>query len=267
MGGDRVAAFGRRHVAVAPPGDRLVEEAEIVGRLDIVAERLQRPDDDVAVAVAVADMGVGLEHEPLRPVAAVLVLLGEDDREDLAHRRSCSERQQELDRPLADVARAPGGAAVLLEPVRHGQVDHRVWASQGSSASSAATTSASPRRRRSRVTWLQKRAAAARAAASSTPPGIAVGERSRPRRGRSSDADDGESEGRGRLRPECDEAAAASDAVGVEKLVAADRLDRLGRARDQMVDGLRIALAPERGRVRAEGESLCRAASISTRPA
>ena len=58
-------------VVVAPPGDRLVEEGEVVGRLDVVAERLERPDHDVAMAVPVADLRVRLEHEPLRPVAAV----------------------------------------------------------------------------------------------------------------------------------------------------------------------------------------------------
>ena len=36
------------------------------------------------------------------------------------------EREQELDRPLADVARAPGGAGILLEAVRHGQMHHGV---------------------------------------------------------------------------------------------------------------------------------------------
>ena len=126
MGRDRVAAARSLEVVLAPPGDRLVEEGEVVGRLDIVAERLERPDDDVAMAVPVADVGIGLEHEPLRPVAARLVLLGEDDPQDLLDRRVVLEREQELDRALADVAGAPGGAGVLLEAVRHGEMDHRV---------------------------------------------------------------------------------------------------------------------------------------------
>ena len=36
------------------------------------------------------------------------------------------ERQQELDRPLADIAGAPGGAGILLEAVRHREMHHRV---------------------------------------------------------------------------------------------------------------------------------------------
>ena len=53
---DRVALRRRCEVVVAPPGDRLVEEGEVVRRLDIVAERLERPDDDVAMAVPVLDV-------------------------------------------------------------------------------------------------------------------------------------------------------------------------------------------------------------------
>ena len=41
------------------------------------------------------------------------------------------ERQQELDRPLADVAGAPGGAGILLEAVRHGEVHDRVMGKPG----------------------------------------------------------------------------------------------------------------------------------------
>ena len=52
---DGVRALGRCEIVLAPPGDRLVEEGEVVRRFDIVAERLQRPDDDVAMAVPVAD--------------------------------------------------------------------------------------------------------------------------------------------------------------------------------------------------------------------
>ena len=123
---DRILARRLLEIVLPPPRDRLVEEREIVGGLDVVAQRLERPDDHVAVAVPVADLGVGLEHEPLRPVATRLVLLREDDPQDLLDRRVVLERQQELDRPLADVARAPGRAAVLLQAVRHGEMHHRV---------------------------------------------------------------------------------------------------------------------------------------------
>ena len=41
------------------------------------------------------------------------------------------ERQQEFDRALADVARAPGAAGILFETVRRGQMDHRVMREPG----------------------------------------------------------------------------------------------------------------------------------------
>lgn len=40
------------HRLFIAPGDFLVEDGEIAGRFDIVAERLQRPDDDIAVTIA-----------------------------------------------------------------------------------------------------------------------------------------------------------------------------------------------------------------------
>ena len=123
------ATGSRRAVTVrssCAPRHRLVEEAEVVGRLDVVAERLERPDDDVAVAVAVADLGVGRQHEPLRPVAAGLALLGEDGAQDVLDRRVVLEGEEELDRTLADVAGAPGRAARLLEAVGDGEMDHAV---------------------------------------------------------------------------------------------------------------------------------------------
>ena len=123
---DRILARRRLGIILPPPRNRLVEEREIVRGLDVVAERLERPDDHVAVAVPVPDRAIGLEHEPLRPVATRLVLLREDDPQDLLDRLVVLERQQELDRALACVARAPRGAPVLLQAMRHGEVHHGV---------------------------------------------------------------------------------------------------------------------------------------------
>ena len=55
-----------------------------------------------------------------------LILLREDDPQNLLDRLVMFEREQELDRPLADIARSPGGAGILLEPVRHGEMDHGI---------------------------------------------------------------------------------------------------------------------------------------------
>ena len=41
------------------------------------------------------------------------------------------ERREEFQRPLADVARAPGAAGVLLEAVRDREMDHRVMREPG----------------------------------------------------------------------------------------------------------------------------------------
>src|SRR6185295_17204826 len=61
-----------------------------------------------------------------------------------------------------------------------------------------------------------------------------------------------------RTRTEGDIGATARLAIRVEQFVAADRVDRIGRGSDEMVDGIRIALAPQPLRVRAEREALAR---------
>ena len=83
------------------------------------------------MAVAVADLAVGVEHEPLRPVAARLELLGKDDAQDLADRLMMAERQEEFHRPLADIARAPGRRRILFEAARHRQMHHGVLGEPG----------------------------------------------------------------------------------------------------------------------------------------
>lgn len=155
MGRDRVAALGAGEILLVAPGHRLVQEGHVARGLDVVAQRLQRPDDDVAMGVPVLDRRVGLEHEPLRPVAPALVLLGEDGAQHLLRRGVVLQRQQELQRALADVAGAPGAAGVLLQPVRHGQVDHRVMRQPGKAASSAAPSDPPPVTRRPRVASAQ----------------------------------------------------------------------------------------------------------------
>ena len=113
-------------IVLAAPRDRLIEKSKIAGGLDIVAERLERPDDDVAMRLLVLHHGIGFEHEPLRPVAAAFVLLREEDAQNLFDWPIMLERQKEFDRALADVARAPGAAGILFETVRRGEVDHGV---------------------------------------------------------------------------------------------------------------------------------------------
>jgi hypothetical protein len=72
MGGNGIGLSRFLKVVLAPPGD-------IAGRLDVVTECLQRPNNDIAMRLFALDGGIGFEHEPLRPVAAFLVLLGEEE--------------------------------------------------------------------------------------------------------------------------------------------------------------------------------------------
>ena len=250
----RVPVCSRSKILLAPPRDRLIQEPEIARRLDIIAQRLQRPHDDVAVAVPVADLRIRLEHEPLRPVALRFVLLRKDDPQDLPDRGVMLEREQELDRPLADVARAPGRAARLLQTMRHGQVHHGVLRQPGEDrvdrrdtlapAAHAQTTGdvqPVPLRRREARRLVDAGAVPRRKALRRSP----IGQR----------PDDGEGERLRRPRSQRHDGATARLAVDVEKLVTAQRLDRVRRADHEMVDGVRIALAPERGRVGAEGDA------------
>ena len=78
--------------------------------------------------IAGADGALALEeHEPLRPVAVGSLRL-HHPQQQITHRRGVAEREQQLDRALADVARAPAAARVLLEPARRQVVDERVVA-------------------------------------------------------------------------------------------------------------------------------------------
>ena len=104
----------------------LVEQRGIAAGQQVLREREQRPEHDVAVRVCRADAALAFEeHEPLRPIA-VRVLVAEHAQQQLAHRCRAPEREQQLDRTLAHVARAPAAARVLLEAARREMVDPRV---------------------------------------------------------------------------------------------------------------------------------------------
>src|SRR5215211_2812500 len=78
------------------------------------------------MSVAVLNVRVGLEHEPLRPVPPFFVLLREHDLQNASHRLVMPESEQKFDRPLAYVARAPCTARILLKSVRHAQMNDRI---------------------------------------------------------------------------------------------------------------------------------------------
>ena len=110
VGRDRIAMGGFFEIVLAPPCDGFVEEGEVARRFDVVAQGLQRPDDDVPMRLFVLDCGIGFEHEPLRPVAPLLVLLGENYAKNPFGRSVMLERQEQLERTLAHVAGAPCSA-------------------------------------------------------------------------------------------------------------------------------------------------------------
>ena len=183
------------------------------------AEREQRPEDDVAVRVGRPDAALALEeHEPLRPVA-VGVLVGEDAQQQVAQRLPAAERQQQLDRTLADVARAPAAARSTA----------RGRAARGSGSARCGRTRAgcpADRRRRSRTDC-------AAGALNATGPAIAVQNRvaaasssARCRRGRGRGdqaAGDAEADARRRRGDHRQERLPTRPPVGEQHLVAAHR--------------------------------------------
>ena len=236
---------------LAPPRDLLVEKADVAGRLDIVVERLERPDDDVSVADLILDDRIGFEHEPLRPVAARLVLLREDDAQDLLDRVVMFQRKEELDRPLADIAGSPGGARVLFEPMRHRQMNHRVMRE--------------PREQRVESGALVAAALDAEVAGDSSPEAprgqkqarvldamLKFGGKLFRRFGIGHRTNDGEAELAHRPRAQRQIGPVPGLPIGVEQLVAANRFEGLGGAGDQMVDRVGVALAPHRVRARTQ---------------
>src|SRR5205085_6217733 len=105
-------------------GDRFSNEACIAAGTEVFGKREQRPINDVAVGVArLGPFFRWEELEPLRPVAARM-LSAKYPREQVAQRPHPVECNQQADRPLAYVARAPRSTAELFQTTR-GQVMHQ----------------------------------------------------------------------------------------------------------------------------------------------
>ncbi len=99
-------------------GDVFFEHAGIPGCQEVLTEHDERPEDDVAVRIARADVALALkEGEPLRPIA-VGILLPHHPQQDIAYRLNGAERQQHLNWALAHIARAPAATGVLLQAPR-----------------------------------------------------------------------------------------------------------------------------------------------------
>ena len=100
---------------VAHEGQPLGEQRGVAGRLQVVTDREQGPVEDVAVGVLLAALGERREEvEGLRPVTPG-VLGPEEAEQDVALVGVATQRGEQPDRPLADVAGAPGAAGELLQ--------------------------------------------------------------------------------------------------------------------------------------------------------
>ena len=111
---------------VVGKGDLAVEEGGVGGVMEVVGGGKDGPDGDVAVAVRRLDVLKRRVHVPLGPVAAAVVLVGEDVGEEVGGGIGLAAGEQPLEGPLAGVADAPGRARILLEPVGRGEVDRGI---------------------------------------------------------------------------------------------------------------------------------------------
>ena len=111
---------GWKNGTISSSSDASSEADEVLG------ERQQRPEDDVAVRVAgrmLRSRSKNMNHCGQSP-SGFCGVKTRSSRSRIGSKRP--EREQHLDRPLADVAGAPAAAGVLLQPARRQVVDQRV---------------------------------------------------------------------------------------------------------------------------------------------
>ena len=192
----------------------------------------------------ILDARVWLEHEPLRPVASLFELLREDDPENLFDRLVVFERQEEFNRSLADVARAPRRTRVLFEAVWHRQVHHRVVSKprkyrieSGNIGVAAGDTQAA----RNALPIARRGCQHFRAVGTSCVLSCQTLRRPRvPQR-----PHDRKTKLARRSGLQGHIGATARASIGVQQFIAANLLDRIGCADNEMIHGLRIALTPQ----------------------
>ena len=115
FGRGRRSAVERQH---------LVQQAGVSTGQQVIGQRHQRPEDDVAVRIVGPAVRITrVEHEPLRPVA-IGVLRRKDPAQQVAQCVKPAQRQQQLGGALADIAGAPAATGELLQPTR-GEVVHQ----------------------------------------------------------------------------------------------------------------------------------------------
>ncbi|MNN31674.1 hypothetical protein D3C81_1453710 [compost metagenome] len=95
----------------------LVEHSIIAGCPQVIAQHLKRPDNNIAVTFFLLDRRVFVEHEPLRPVPVIFILMGEYREENLPDLLIFVGREEIFHRTLAYITRPPGSAAILFQAV------------------------------------------------------------------------------------------------------------------------------------------------------
>ncbi len=121
----------RRSLASVRPariekGDALIQQAGICGCDEVLGQDQHWPKDNIAMGIARPDVALAFEeHEPLWPIS-VCVLRAHHAQEQIAYGLSAAQRKQHFDGPLADVARAPTAARVLLQASRRQVMHERV---------------------------------------------------------------------------------------------------------------------------------------------
>ena len=191
-------------------GHRLVEQRRILARDQVARQAEQRPEDDVAVRIAGTQIALALEErEPLRPVA-VRVLRGKDAQQQVTHRLRAAQRQQHLERSLADVARAPSAARILLEPARRQVMHQRVVQVPGQNVGQACHVARQGAVGRHRPLWQRNRVDRGGARTDQTP-------------------DDAQAERSDGSAGDADEGLAARGAVAEQQFIATHALESASR--------------------------------------
>ena len=112
-------------------GQGLLQKRRVVRGEEVLGQREQRPEYDVAMGIAGPNGALALEkHEPLRPVA-VGVLVAKDPHQDVADRLRAAEGEQQFHRALGHVAGTPAAAGILFQTTRGEVVDERVMDEPG----------------------------------------------------------------------------------------------------------------------------------------
>src|ERR1035437_5080755 len=99
-------------------GAPLAEQAGIACYCQILPERQDWPEDDIAVSISLAATELaGVELEGLGPVAS-RILSAENPQDKVAQRRGLSQGDEQTHRSLTDIPGAPGSAGGLFQPSR-----------------------------------------------------------------------------------------------------------------------------------------------------